>query len=105
MSNKKEQKPVYINPKDVSAKDEQRVRQWAGDMLRKHESKFNAKCKNRFIIASGEIEPESIDIINIYPFQNLHWIIYRNDINGHVMWSISLLSGHRMLFTSTYAKL
>lgn len=100
-------KPRYIiDPKDVSQKDDLRVRAWAAEVIKKHEHKLSApKFKNRQIVVSGYVEPESIDIANIYPFNNLHWIIFRNDHNKSIMWSIALLSGRRLLFISTFAKI
>lgn len=98
--------PRYIiNPNEVAQTDKQRAGNWARELIKKHESKLDAnKFQNMKVVTSGEVEPEAIDVRNVYPFPNLHWIIYRNDQNKHVMWSVSLMSNHRMLFTTTFAK-
>lgn len=94
--------PKYIiDPKDVTVKDELRVRAWAAEVMRRHEYLLNDRIKDRHIIASDDIKPEDIDVRNIYPFPNLHWIIYRNKTTFDLM----LLSGKKMLCNSSFAKI
>ncbi len=104
----------FVDPNSVSAKDIQRVRNWAAETIKKHESKMNAyHFKNRQIVTSGEVGPEAVDIGSIYPFADLRWMIFRDDRRikraWQVMWSIMLTTtknGHeRILFTSTFAKI
>lgn len=99
---KKAVEPKYIiDPKDVSPKDDLRCRRWAAEMMKKNEHKLDTKYKDRQIITRGEIDPEDIDVKNIYPFPELHWIIYRDG----VYFAIMLCSKHRMLFTSSFVKI
>lgn len=94
--------PRYIiNPRDVLPKEETRVRQWAAEIMRKNEHRLNPHVKDRHIVWSGAVEPEDIDIRQIYPFDDLNWIIYRNGI----YWSLMLRSKEKLLATLTYAKL
>jgi hypothetical protein len=93
---------VYIlDPKDVEEKGEMRVRQWAAELMRRNEYKFTPKWQDRQIVTSGEVEPEAIDVRAIYPFPDLHWIIWKNKM----FWSFMLLSQHRMLFNIDFAKI
>ena len=98
-------KPQFIvEPKEISNQDNLRARSWAAEIMQKHEDKLNTNhFKNREIVTSGTIPPEAIDIRSLYPFPELHWIIYRNDRMKQVMWSVMLLSQHRCLFVSTFA--
>ncbi len=77
------QKPQFvIDPKTVAPTDDSRVRLWAAAIMKKHDSKLSDKCKELEVIATGDIEPEDIDIINFfypYPFKDMHWILYRKD--------------------------
>ncbi len=77
------QKPQFvIDPKEVASKDDSRVRLWAAAIMKKHDSKLSDKCKEMYPIATGDIEPEDIDVINFFyptPFKDLHWILYRKD--------------------------
>lgn len=104
---KRRRQPKYVvDQKDITVKDNLRAKQWAAEIMSRNESKLNAnRFKNRQIVTSGDVKPESVDIMNIYPFPNLHWIIYRSDYGSNIMWSISLLSGKKLLFTSTFAKI
>ncbi len=94
-------KPRYIvDPKDVTAKDEDRARAWALEIMQKHEHKFTKKWKETQIVTSGEVTPEDIDIRGLYPFPELNWIIYK--LNG--LWHLMLRSREKMIFISTYAR-
>ena len=53
--------------------------------MAKHEHKFGKNWKDRDIIASGTLEPEDIDIRNIYPFKGLHWVIYKRSKLFHIL--------------------
>jgi hypothetical protein len=99
---KKRREPKFIiDPKDVAKKDDSRARAWAAELMSKHERFFTDKIPDGRIIARGDVEPEAIDVRNIYPFPNLNWIIFRRRGLFHLM----LLSGHRLLFTSSFAKI
>ena len=100
--------PYIIDPKEVAIKDKTRVQQWCREMMKKHESKLDLnKWKPKDIVASGDVEPEDIDIRNVYPFPNLHWIIYRGGPpfypRADQCFSIMILSGKTYLFASTWA--
>ena len=75
----RQQPQFVVDPREVTVKDDVRVRLWAAGIMGKHESKMSDKCKENAIIASGDVEPEEVDIRNIYPFKDMHWIIYRKD--------------------------
>jgi len=80
------QKPKFIiDPKEVEPTDDIRVRKWAKVIMGKHESKFDKEWKDYQIIASGDVEPEDIDIRNIYPFYDMHWIIYKSNKLHHII--------------------
>lgn len=94
--------PKYIiNPRDVLPNEEIRVRQWAGEIMRKNENRLDPRTKDRHIVWSGTVKPEDIDIRQIYPFEDLNWLIYRNGI----YWSLMLRSKAKLLAVMTYAKL
>ncbi len=90
-----------LDPYDVTPKDELRVKQWAAEVMKKNESKLSYEFKDREIITTGEVEPEAIDVRNIYPFPDLHWIIYRAKTNFNLM----VMSGKKLLFVSSFAKI
>ncbi len=90
-----------ISPHDVSPKDDLRARQWAAEVMKRNESKLSYKWKDREVITSGEVEPEAIDVRNIYPFPNLRWLIYRNK----QLFDLMLISGEKLLFISSFAKI
>jgi len=69
----------FIDPKEVSANDDARVRKWSHSKMIVHESKFTRDRKENQIIASGDVEPEDLDIRSIYNFDDMHWIIFRRD--------------------------
>jgi len=74
----KRREPKYVvDPKDVAAKDEMRVREWGLSIMQKYESKLNSKVPNKTIVYEKEVEPEEIDIKNVYPFKNLRWFIMK----------------------------
>jgi len=94
-------KPKYIiDPKDVTKKDDLRARAWAASVIRKYESRLTNKVKDGTILHSGFVDPEDIDVANIYPFPDLHWIIYYRGGLFH----LALISGRRLLFTSSFLK-
>ncbi len=66
-----------IDPDDVAPSDEMRVRQWGWSIMKKYESKLDDKIPDKTIVYQKEIEPEEIDILNIYPFDGLHWFIMK----------------------------
>jgi len=73
-------KPQFIiDPSEVEAKDDIRVRKWAFEKVKEHESKLTSQWKENQIVASGDVEAEDIDIRNVYDFEDMHWIIYRQD--------------------------
>jgi len=103
-----------VDPTGVSLKDEQRVKNWAAEMIGKHEHKLNVHhFKNKQIVTSGVVEPEAVDIGSIYPFPDMRWMIFRDDRRiqrvRQVMWSIMLTTRQknheRILFTTTFAKI
>jgi len=90
-----------VDPYQISKKEDLRARNWAHEMMKKHESKLDLKVKENAIIASGEVEPEAIDVRSIYPFKDLHWYIYRRGNGFH----FALTEGRkRLIFTSGFLK-
>ncbi len=73
------QPQFIIDPKTVEKKDDLRVRAWAFEKVKEHESRLTNDWKPNQIVASGDVEPEDVDIRNIYDFEDMHWIIYRRD--------------------------
>lgn len=88
--------PYFIDPRQVTPAEEQRVKMWAKSVMSQHEKYFDPKIyKHGDVVAKNSVRPEDIDIKQIYPFPNLYWIIYRNErLNA---WSIVLKSGRRIL--------
>jgi len=83
----KRRRPKFVlDPKDVTVSDNQRVRTWMGETIRKHESKLDLKkWKINQIVTAASVEPEAIDIRSIYPFPDLHWIIFREGKGFSIM--------------------
>lgn len=90
-----------VDPNTVSKKDNQRVRAWAAEIMRKNEHKLNNNWKNGEIVTSGEVEVESIDVKNIYPFPDLQWYVYRRA----KYWCLMLRSKQKLLATFYYLKI
>ncbi|MHA2281526.1 MAG: hypothetical protein ACXAC5_11785 [Promethearchaeota archaeon] len=102
---KKRREPKFVvDPKDVVPKDDVRVRQWALDIMQKHTSRLNDQVPNGKIVYEKEIEPEEIDIRNIYPFKDMYYMIFRKK----PYWCLRLLykttgGNHAILAELTYA--
>ena len=91
-----------IDPQDVKKKDDARVRKWGAEIMKKNEFRLNAnKYRNKQIVYRGEIDPEEIDIRNLYPFKELNWIIFRDG----KFWSLMLRSKEKLLALLTYSKI
>lgn len=89
-----------IDPKKVAARSEIRIRQWALSIMQKHEHRLNVhKFRDKEVVWTGVVEPEDIDIMNIYGFPELNWIIYRDG----QCWSLMLRSHSMILANFTYA--
>jgi len=76
----KRRKPKFIiDPKDVEVKDDLRIRQWALGIMKKmdRESRLDSSVPNKRIVYEKEIEAEDIDIKNIYPFEDLWYMVFR----------------------------
>jgi hypothetical protein len=99
---KRRKRKYIIDPKDVEQSENHRVKKWAREIMSKNEHKLNMKnFKNREIVTSGEVNPESIDMRLIYPFIDLNWIIFRNG----QLWSLMLRSKEKMLCQIDYASI
>ncbi len=102
---KKRREPKFVvNPKDVVAEDDIRVRQWALGVMQKHTSRLKDDVPDKTIVWDKEVEPEDIDIRNIYPFQDLGYMIFRKK----PYWCLRLLykttsGNHAILAELTYA--
>ena len=73
-------KPQHvIDPAEVTTREDLRARAWAHAKMQKYEDKLTDQWKRNDIVASGDVEPEDIDIRSIYNFKDMHWIIYRRD--------------------------
>lgn len=108
---KKRREPKFVvDPKDVAATDDIRVRKWALDIMKTHSSRLDDKVPNLQIVFSKEVEPEEIDIRNIYPFDDLYYIIFKKEAVTGTFWCLRLayrtLSGsHAILAELTYANI
>ena len=61
---KKRREPKFvIDPKDVVATDDIRVRQWALAIMQKHTSRLSDEVPDKQIVFEKEVEPEDIDIV------------------------------------------
>jgi hypothetical protein len=102
---KKRREPKFVvDPKDVAAKDDIRVRQWALEIMQKHTSRLNDQVPDKQIVFMKEVEPEDIDIRNIYPFEDLGYMIFRKK----PFWCLRLLykttsGNHAILAECQYA--
>jgi len=102
---KKRREPKFVvDPKDVAAKDDIRVREWALEIMKKHTSRLKDDVKDYDIVWQQEVEPEAIDIRNIYPFEDLGYMIFRKK----PFWCLRLLyktfsGNHAILAEMTYA--
>jgi len=98
--NKRREPKFVINPYEVSQKEDLRARGWAKELMQKYEYKLTNKVPEGTILMRGEVEPEAIDVRQVYNFPNLHWIIFYRRSMFHLV----LLSGHRVLFVSSFLK-
>ncbi len=102
---KKRREPKFVvDPKDVVAQDDIRVRQWALDIMQKHTTRLSDEIPDKQIVFEKEVEPEDIDIRNIYPFKDLGYMIFRKK----PYWCLRLLyktpsGSHAILAELTYA--
>lgn len=94
---KERTKPRFIiDVSELQRSDTDRVKAWGEALAAKHEHKFNPRWKHLEIVTSGTVKPEDIDIKQIYPFKDLHWIIFRynKEKSG---WVLYLMSKNRLL--------
>lgn len=102
---KKRREPKFIvDPKDVAPKDDIRVREWGLGIMNKHESRLSDEVPDKQIVFEKEVEPEDIDIRNIYPFKDLRYMIFRKK----PFWCLRMLyrthgGSHAILVELTYA--
>lgn len=101
---KRRERKFIIDPKDVAATDNIRVRQWALGIMQKHTSRLSDEIPDKQIVFEKEVEPEDIDIRNIYPFEDLGYMIFRKK----PYWCLRLLyktksGSHAILAELTYA--
>lgn len=102
---KKRREPKFVvDPKDVKPKDDIRIRQWALEVMKKHISRLDEKLPDKTIVWEQGVEPEAIDIRNIYPFEDLGYMIFRKK----PFWCLRLLyktsgGNHAILAEMTYA--
>ncbi len=101
---KRRERKFVIDPEDVKRKDDIRVRQWALAIMQKHTSRLKDDIPDKRIVFDKEIEPEDIDIRNIYPFKGLGYMIFRKK----PYWCLRLLykthsGSHAILAELTYA--
>lgn len=94
-------KTWILHPGQIGEGGEMRIKQWAAEIMRKNEHRFTPKWQDRQIVYKGDVDPEAIDVRGIYPYPNLHWVIWKNK----ELWSFMLLSEHRMLFNIDFAKI
>lgn len=104
--NARRKRQYIVDPKDVAQKDDLRVRNWFAKIMSKNEHKLSPKCKDLQIIATGDVEPEDIDIRNIYPFKDLHWIIYKQGAYFHISLVCKAPKANNLIFLcrSSFAK-
>ncbi len=74
---KRREPKFVVSPKDVQANDDVRVREWALKIMQQHTSRLDDKVPDKTIVYDKEIEPEEIDIRNIYPFEDMYYMIFR----------------------------
>lgn len=106
---KKRRRPKYIiDPDDVTAKDETRVRKWAKTIMlqMEKESRLDDTLPDKRIIYYKEVEAEDIDIKNIYPFEDLWYMVFKKD----AFWKLRLMhkrpaGNYAILAEMTYANL
>ncbi len=97
-----------IHPKDVEVNDDLRVRQWGLGIMKQYVSKLNDKVRPRTIVYQKEVEPEEIDIRNIYPFEDMYWMIFKHQTGP--FWVLRLCyrtmhKNHAILAELTYANI
>lgn len=102
---KQRRKPKFVvDPKDVEPTDDIRVREWALKIMQKHVSRLDDKLPDKTIVYDKEIEPEEIDIRNIYPFEDMYYMIFRQKPYWCLRLCYRTASGsHAILAQLTYA--
>ncbi len=98
----KRREPKYIiDPKSVKPVEDARIRAWFASVMTKNEHRLSDKWQHREIVWTESIKPEDVDIQQVYPYPDLHYVIYR-DRN---LWSIMLMSQRTMLAKSSFARI
>lgn len=93
-------KPKFImDVSDITSKEYSRIKAWGVSLMAKHEHKLNDKWKHLEIVTSGTVEPEAVDVRQVYPFPDLHWIIYRH----RTCWVLLLMSKRSILSCQKFA--
>lgn len=82
----KRREPKWVvNPKDVKAQDEMRVRKWGFAIMQKHESRLKNDVPVGTIVFQKEVSAEEIDIKNVYNFEDLGYFIMRQSVDRWVL--------------------
>ena len=90
-----------IDPSELQKQEEVQIRKWALGIMQKNEHRLNKKTRDKYIVWSGVVEPEDIDIRHLYPHSDMNWVIYRDGD----FWSLMLRSKEKMLAKFSYARL
>lgn len=99
MDKRRRQAPLIVDASHITKEGEIRARQWAMGMVKKNLDKCNGPdVPEGNILASGEVEPEALDVRAAYPFSDLRWIIFKRKQMLH----LTLLSDHKAIFTASY---
>ena len=101
---KRREPKFVVDPQDVSAKSDARVRAWALNIMKQHTSRLKNEVADRSIVFDKELEPEEIDIRNIYPFEDMYYMIFRKKPFWCLRLCYRTASGsHAILAELTYA--
>lgn len=95
----------YIDPESVNAKQVKRLDDFASSLLKslmsRYEYMFTDDVPDRKIIVKEELNPNSVDLPQMYRYNNLYYVIYRD---GEA-WCLRIMDGIHHLVTVGYKKL
>ena len=102
----KNRRKFIIDPLTITKQQQKRMEQWAAEIMKKNEHKLDRKkYKHQQVVTSNEIKPEDIAIKQIYPIEDLNWLIYRHIDKKKDLWVLMLRSKGRVLLQAGFAKI
>lgn len=97
---------TIVDTTNITKEDVDRMYSWAHALIAKNEYRLSADILPGATIAEGEVNPEGIDVGELYNFSvDLRWRIWRWHQPVSACWCVMILSGQKILVNFFFAKI